>query len=203
LVAGILSAYSTVTDRTGRPELTDSLLRTVLTMRREILGPEHPEYAWTMFNFADHLVRSGRFAEGAHWAREVLKLRGTTLPETHVAVGTALLVLGRALGRLDSLDAAEVAIREGLALRRQNFPAGHWLLASTESMLGEHLVLAGKYRQAESLLVRSERLLVELRGEESQVVNDARRRLIELYTAWKKPTEASQWQARFKPSGAS
>ncbi len=47
-------------------------------MRKKLLGPEHPEYAWTMFNYADFLLSHQRYPEAADWSRRVLMLRGNS-----------------------------------------------------------------------------------------------------------------------------
>ena len=195
-LAAILSPYATVLDRAGKAAEADSTFRIVLAMRRKLLGPEHPEYAWTMFNYADLMLAQGRYPEAARWAREVLALRGRTLPESHLAVSTSMSVLGRALGAMDSLAEGERWLRESLALRRRTLPEGHWIIASSESILGAHLALAGRFAQAESLLVPAERTLMEIRGDGAPVVKDARTRLVALYTAWGRPVEAARWQQR-------
>lgn len=200
-LAALLSPYAVVLEAAGKTAAADSVYREVLAMRRKLLGPEHPEYAWTMFNYADNLRLRGRYAESVAWARQVLALRGTSLPETHMAISTALGVLGRSLDRMDSLEAGGRALRESLRLRRAALPPGHWLIVSSESILGEHLALAGRYREAEAMLLRAEQELVKLRGEDASVVKDARARLVELYTRWGRPDDAARWQASIKARG--
>ncbi len=195
-LAAMLSPYATILERAGKVAESDSTFLAVLAMRRKLLGPEHPEYAWTMFNYADFLLGQRRYAEAARWSREVLALRGKTLPETHMAVSTAMGVLGRALGPMGSLEAAERWLRESLELRRKTLPDGHWAVASSESILGAHLALASRFGEAEALLLPAERKLVEIRGDDAPVVQDARARIVALYTAWGKPAEAARWQAR-------
>jgi tetratricopeptide (TPR) repeat protein len=166
----------------------------VLRIRRQVLGEEHPDYAWSMFNYADFLVKEARYPEAADWSRRVLALRGKTLDDPHPAVSTAIQVLGRALAGLDSLEQAEALLRESLALRREHFPPGHWIIASSVSHLGAIVARAGRFAEAESLLVASERELLALRGPQAQPVKDARKRLVDLYVAWGKPEEAEKWR---------
>ena len=87
-----------------------------------------------------------------------------------------------------------------LADKRATLPPGHFLIASSESILGEHLVLEHRYREAETLLLRSERSLVASRGEHAPIVGDARSRLVKLYEAWGKPGEAARWKGMLTPS---
>ena len=90
-------------------------------------------------------------------------------------------------------------MRESLAIRRRNYPAGHFLISSAESILGEHLAIAGKFDQAEPMLLASEKALVASRGESTQIVKDARGRIARMYEAWGKPDEATRWKAMLNP----
>ncbi|MBK7593870.1 MAG: serine/threonine protein kinase [Gemmatimonadetes bacterium] len=196
MVAAILSPLATVQEYAGNIRGADSTYRLALAMREKLLGPTHPDYAWTMFNYADHLGRVGRYSESTVWARKVLALRGTTLQDNHPAVATAMRVLGNSLAHLDSLPEAERWLRASWQLRAATLPAGHYLTASSESYLGDFLVRAGRYPEAERRLLASEKALVAARGEDSEIVQEARTRLVGLYTAWKKPAEAARWQAK-------
>jgi hypothetical protein len=195
-----MSPYAAVLDRANKPGKADSVYRETLEMRRKLLGADHPEYAWTMFSYADFLLGNKRFADAAKWCREVLKLRGKTLPDTHMAVSTAMSVLGRSLDGLDSLAAGEYWLRESLRLRRETLPENHWLILSSESILGAHMVAARRFDEAAALLLPAERKLVEARGEEAPVVNDVRKRIVTLYKAWGKNDEAADWEAKLSGS---
>ncbi len=153
-----------------------------------------------MFNLADHLLRRGQWAEAADLSRRVLALRGTSIEDTHPAIAVSMQYLGRALGHLDSLPAGERWLRESLALRTKVLPPGHWLLASSESALGEHLVLARRFPDAERVLLGAETKLVASLGEKSPTVRDARGRIVSLYVAWGKEREAEKWRASLAPS---
>jgi hypothetical protein len=179
-------------------EKADSTYRLALALKKQLLGEEHPDYAWTMFNYADQLLLMGNNAGAAEWSRKVLALRGKTLQDEHPAIATSMSVLGRALGRMDSLPAGERWLRESLAVRTKVYPAGHFLIASSESILGEHLTLAGKFEQAEALLVGAEKALVASRGESAPIVKDARTRLVKLYEKWDRPNEAAEWRGKLK-----
>jgi len=202
LVAAVLSPLATVQERAGEIERADSTFRATLAMREQLLGPEHPDYAWTMFSYADHLLLMGRNAEAAEWSRKVLALRGRSLSDAHPAVATAMSVLGRALGRMDSLAAGERWLRESWRLRKENLPEGHFLIASSQSILGAHLVLARRFLEAERNLLEGEAALVEARGESAPIIQDARKRLVQLYEAWLKPDEAATWRSRLQVSAS-
>jgi hypothetical protein len=108
----------------------------------------------------------------------------------------AMGLLGRALGPLGRHEEAERWLRESLALRTRTLPAGHWALASSRSALGAHLVLAGRFGEAEPMLLEAEQTLAAALGDRAPIVADARRRLVDLYVAAGRPAEAEAWRKR-------
>ena len=199
-VADRLSPYASALWFAGQRERSLGVYEEALELRRKTQGPEHPDYAFTLANYADSLVVLGQFDRAVPMAREVLALRGKTLDDTHPMVAFAMSLLGRALGPLGRLDEAERLIRDSYALRQRTLPRGHWLLASSRSTLGAHLVLARRFDEAEVLLVPAERALTEALGEGAPTVADARRRLVDLYTAWQRPADAESWRAKLPPA---
>ena len=198
-VADRLSPYATALWYAGQRDQALRAYEEALRIRRRTHGPEHPDYAWTLANYADSLIWLGQYAKAEPLAREVLALRGKTLSDTHPMVPFAMALLGRALGPLGRLDEAERWLRESLELRMRTVPPGHWLIASSRSTLGAHLILAGRLAEAEPMLLEAEKALTTALGDQAPVVADARRRLVDLYVAAKRPSEAEAWRKRLPP----
>jgi serine/threonine-protein kinase len=195
-VAEMLSPYASALWFVGERERSLGVYEESLRIRRTLHGPTHPGYAQTLANYADSLVTLGRHAQAEPLVREVLALRGTTLDDSHPMVAFSMQLLGRILGPLGRLEEGERWLRESLALRTRVMPPGHWTLASSRSALGEHMVLARRFAEAESLLLGAEAELVAALGDASPIVEPTRRRLVALYTAWERPEDAQKWQAR-------
>lgn len=199
-VADRLSPYASALWFAGERERALGVYEEALTIRRATQGAEHPDYAFTLANYADSLVVLGQYARAVPMAREVLALRGKTLADTHPMVAFSMALLGRALGPLGQLEEGERWLRESYALRQRTVPAGHWLLASSRSTIGGHLVLAKRFREAESLLLAAERDLSQALGDKAPAVGETRRRLVALYTAWQRPGDAQAWQGKVAPA---
>ena len=122
------------------------------------------------------------------------------MTDEHPLIAAAMNVLGRSLDMLDSLDAGERWLRESLAVRKKNYPPGHFLIASSEGVLGAHLALRGQYPRAEAILLDSERKLVAARGDGAPIVKDARDRLVAMYERWGKPDSVKVWKERIAKS---
>lgn len=195
-VADRLSPYASALWYAGdRPRSLDAYQQ-ALDLRRTTQGPEHPDYAYTLGNYADSLVVMGQYERVLPMARELLALRGKTLDDAHPMVAYAMSLLGRSLGPLGQLAEGERWLRASYALRRRTLPAGHWLLASSQSTLGAHMTLAKRYREAEALLLPAERALTAALGDSGPVAIEARRRLVDLYTAWNRPADAQAWRVK-------
>ena len=201
-VANVLNALATALDLQGKNAPADSAYRETLAMRRQLLGEDHPDYTFTAFNYSMFAFDQGRYAEAADYSRKILALRGTKLPDSHPSVAAALQTLGRCLDKLGDTDGGGKAIEESLALRRKNLPATSWLIASSESVLGEHRTLTKSYPDAEHLLLHAEEKLMKTFGAESQRTVANRKRLVQLYDAWGRPAQAADWQSRLPKAKA-
>ena len=80
----------------------------------------------------------------------------------------------------------EPIFRESLELRRKTLPADHWLIANSESILGDCLTRLRRFHEAESLLMDGYAKLKAKFGEEHSRTRDAAERITRLYKAWNK-----------------
>ena len=195
-VASALNALAGVLDLEGKVAPADSAFVETLAMRKEVLGPEHPEYMVTLFNYSFAVFDQKRYADAADISRQILALRGKTLPESHSAIAGALQTLGRSLDRLGDTTGGEAALLESLALRRKYLGADSWLAASSEGMLGEHYMYIKHYPTAEEMLLHAQGLYVRALGEANPRTQANTRRLVALYEAWGWPAKAAEYKAK-------
>lgn len=195
-VADALGALATALDLQGKNEEAESAYLETLELRLRLLGPEHPQYTFTLFNFAGFIFDRGRYEEAAALSREILALRGRVLPDNHPAVAHALQTLGRCLDQLDDHAGARAALSESLELRQQHAPPGGWLIASSESVLGEHYMIAGELERAEALMLGADEVMSRLLGADSPRTLVNVERLVVLYDRWNRPVDADRYRAR-------
>ena len=79
-------------------------------------------------------------------------------------------------------------------MRRQALPPGHWLIASSESVLGACLTAERRFPEAEALLLQARAGLESSRGHDHERTVEARQRLVALYEAWGRPDRAAAWR---------
>jgi tetratricopeptide (TPR) repeat protein len=167
----------------------------VLAQRERLLGREHPDYAATLMNYAGFEFDRGRYELAADLSRQLLTLRGGTLPESHSSIAMALQTLGRCLDGLGQHDEAGRNLEESLALRQRYLGDDSWLVGSSKGLLGEHFTLIGDFRRAEGVLLEAEKILDESLGSDHARSVQNQRRLLALYEAWPRPERAAQVRA--------
>ncbi len=194
-VAEALNGLAGALDLQGKNVAAESMYVATLAMRKTVLGDTHPDYLFTLFNYAGLIFEEGRYREAAADARWIIALSGTSIPESHPAIAAAYQVLGRSLDRLSDPAGAERALIESLDLRRKYNPPGSWLIASSDAYLGEHYTGVGRYARAESLLVEAHGVMVREFGVTGRHTQDTIRRLVALYEAWGRPADAARYRA--------
>ena len=124
-------------------------------MRRQILGADHPDVAWSLYNLAYVLLERNEQDEADEYLRQAFAMRGRNLPDGHPVVSSCFLLLGRSCMKRALMDDARSAFEKCLELRLKTLPADHWLIATTRSFLGECLVRSGERDGGLRLLRRS------------------------------------------------
>ena len=128
--------------------------------------------------------------------RASLALR-RSLPESDLRAVTDTLeqLTNLLLARRDYV-AAESVLRQSIDAWREARGEGHWQIADLESRLGACLTRLGRYEEAEPLLVQRYAELEDVLGTTDIHTRKALDRIVSLYKAWGKPSQAAEWRAR-------
>jgi eukaryotic-like serine/threonine-protein kinase len=192
-VASALNALAFAVQSQQRTAEAESLYRAALGIRETSLGSSHPETARTHMNLGWLLYDSRRYADAVSEAALVLALR-QQLGDDHPAVGSTLILRGQSLLALDRLEEAEATLRDALTIRERSLPRGHWLIAASQSALGDALARRARYVEAERMLLGALAVLQKERGDDFDLTQLARQRLAGLYRRWGKPAEAARYR---------
>jgi tetratricopeptide (TPR) repeat protein len=144
----------------------------------------------TTYDRANQFAKSeGLYREFADEARQQF---GADNPRT----ARTLAQLGSNLLQQKKYSDAESVLRESLAIREKKEP-DIWTTFSTKSMLGGALLGQNKYADAELLLLQGyqgmkQRQAISPEGKIRQT--EALERLVQLYDAWGKEDEATNWR---------
>jgi hypothetical protein len=112
--------------------------------------------------------------------------------------GAALITQSESLIDEGRFSQAAGVLRGCLAMRQKTLPDGHRLIADTLSRLGDAIARDGGFDEAEPLLLEG---YAELEGNPRATVESKRQaieRIVDLYEAWEKPEQASEWRGRLE-----
>ena len=171
-----LSNLANVLHSLGRRDDARDAYARALALRLELLGDDHPDLTFTEINYSQLLGEIGEVGQALAMASRAVR-RVDAYPPTHPLVAAAILARGVAHLGMGDAAAAERDVRDALTRRRQALPQGHWLIANTESLLGECLLAQGRTAEARPLLESSYEKLLADRGPDHERTRDARRRL--------------------------
>lgn len=123
--ARLLGVLGSVYRSLGTYEESRSLLEDALALRREELGPEHPELAEPLSELGETLRQAGDYERSEALARQGLAMRRAALDPTDPLLAESLTHLGHVLLDRLKLDDAEAAYREALSIRRAEHADPH------------------------------------------------------------------------------
>ena len=171
--------------------------------QRALVGSKKfPELQWVEPHLAECLRDLGRQDEAISLLKSLVVEARETLPANSPKLASRLARLGWlfiAL-KLDALDEAELARREGLSIREQIEP-DVWTTFSSRASLGAVLLKREKFAEAEPLLVSGYEGMEQRANsipENARVgrLRDSLESLVELYRVWDKPDQAAPWQQK-------
>jgi serine/threonine protein kinase/Tfp pilus assembly protein PilF len=172
----------------------EPLFRESLAMYRRLTGGEDVEVAITMNNLALLLGEKGQYDEAEQLFRKALAMNRRILGENHPIVATFVNNLATLLKRKGDFNGAESLYRQAIDAERKVFPEDHWEVATIKSLLGGCLTAERRYREAEPLVLESYPIIESQFGDSHERTRVALRRIVDLYSAWGKPTEASRYK---------
>lgn len=191
----------------GRASESEALFRRAYDDGRASLNPAHEVRMKSTSNLIDALLALDRPGEAVPLCRELIDIRRGLDPAEPGLVAQTLEQLGSAHFQQAEFADARDAWRECVRLRA-GISDDHWLTHRARSELGSALAAMMQFDEAEPLLLDSHRALDAQRDSIPEVagadcVEDARRRIVDLYVAWGKPRKAEEWRERERaPSSA-
>jgi serine/threonine protein kinase len=171
----------------------EPLLRESLDIHQKVMDGKHLGATWSLIYLADNYYLHGDYRRAREEVDRALEIQRPMLPEGHIDYARSWTVLGKILTRTNDLKGGESYLRRALELRTRALKPGHWRLAETQGALGENLIAQKRYSEAETLLVDSHISLNSSLSARDPRTQEARRRLVTLYEAWKKPEMAARF----------
>jgi serine/threonine-protein kinase len=177
-------------------ELTEAerVLREAETLYRKLFDANFVAIYDNVRLQAQVLYLQGRHGEAEAKINQTLENYRRNSSPQYISYATALTVKGLILNKSGRADEAENILRSAVELRNQNLPKEHFMSALTKGALGDVLLNQKRFAEAEPLLLESYETLKLSQATENPRTLSAKRRLVELYTAWNKPEALAKYQ---------
>jgi serine/threonine-protein kinase len=192
------SQYASTLVNIHRPAEAEAVLRDSIARQTRVLGAEHKDTLLSRWLLADDLIELHRDAEAAQVAREAaMKLEPLLGADNHYTLA-AWQTYGMAACNSGQVSAGLDATRRVEAARRRTLPPGDRLLHFAVLGTGLCLYRAGRYREAEPVLLQAASGLEAARGPSYRRTQDAYRILRNLYLAMGRPDDAQRINANIR-----
>ncbi len=180
----------------GRWAEAESSYLAVLADRRRVAGPGRPDmYVLRTVGFLARLyAKQERWPDAARYLAELILAEK---PGPGRTIDNIAPPLATALDQATAPAGAGAVLREAHEVVKMRMWKGDWLTAEVGSRYGDCLRRQGEYAEAEPILLAAAAEIDKAVGVPPRGVAAARRRMIDLYTAWGKPAEAAKWQKAF------
>ncbi|MEE9294954.1 MAG: tetratricopeptide repeat protein [Phycisphaerae bacterium] len=152
------------------------------------------EEPWIEARIMHATLTVGRYKLGALIQFEETVTRPRQPGETK-QLAQSLIALARLKISRGDASAAEMLVRECLEIREKALGKDHWTTGIAQSVLGECLIVMGRYDGAEPLLLEAHPIIKEGLGEDDDRTRAALERIVQLYQAWGKPEKAEEYGA--------
>jgi len=172
----------------------ESLIEEGTRLYAKTMGDDHPNVAFGLTLLAYAYYYEGRYDRAEQEARKAFAIAEKLPKASHVYTGAAV-VLGRVLNRTGRSLAAESLLRDAVTNHEATIPRRSTTMAYTLlGSLGECLTTQKRYADAEPLLKESYETLAALQVPTSPMLEEARQRLVSLYSDWGKPHAADSYR---------
>jgi len=180
----------------------ERLLTQVAQVQQRLLGAEHPDTLTTMSELAQLCQDQGKYGEADPLSAKVLEVRSRVLGEGHPDTVSALVSLGQVrLGQRRYAE-AESLLREALSAQEKNGPDA-WQAYNIQSLLGACLAAQARFAEAELLSVAAyhglQQRQIAIPHDSRWALDQAAERIVQLYSAWGRPQQASEWSRKLAP----
>jgi tetratricopeptide (TPR) repeat protein/DNA-binding XRE family transcriptional regulator len=173
----------------GRYTEAEPLALKALSLREQILGPDHPDVATSLNYLAVLFRRQGKYVQAEPLLQRTLSIREQVLGFDHPEVARVLNNLAVLCWEQGKYAEAEPFHQRALSVREQSLGPGHPLVASTLNNLAEIYIEHGKDAEAESLMRRALRILEQSLGPSHPLVASTLNGLANLSRAQSKYAE--------------
>jgi hypothetical protein len=192
----IETAYANTLATLRRSAAAEPLFRQVIAAQTRVLGPEHKHTLLAKLALVADLLDQDRDAEAAELALPVARSLESLLGKDNLYALSAWHQYGLAACGSHQEDQGLAALRRVVADRQRVYPAGSWVIYSSQLGIGVCQFRLHRYAESESTLLSAVAGLETARGAGFNRTQDGYRSLRDLYAAMGKADEAARWNTK-------
>jgi eukaryotic-like serine/threonine-protein kinase len=198
-VLNIETAYANTLTTLHRSAEAEPLFRHVIAAQTKLLGPEHKHTLLTRLALVADLIDQHRDAEAAAIGLPVARSFDALLGADNLYAMSAWNQYGSAACGSHQEDQGLEALRRVAAARQRIYPAGTWVIFSSQLGIGVCLFHMRQYAESESSMLAAVAGLEAARGAGFNRTQDGYRALRDLYSTMGKTDDAARWNAKLTP----
>jgi hypothetical protein len=195
----IETAYANTLAALHQNAAAETLFRQIIAAQTSALGPEHKHTLLSKLALVHDLMDQGRDAEAAAMALPAARSLEVLLGADNLYALSAWNLYGTAACGSHQEDQGIAALRRVRDARQRIYPAGNWVIHSTQLSIGVCLYHLRQLGESESTLLAAVSGLETARGPSFNRTQDGYRALRDLYTALGKTDAAALWNSKIPP----
>ncbi|MFN7920584.1 MAG: protein kinase [Bryobacteraceae bacterium] len=171
----------------------EASVREAIAQSQKLYGPDNESQADALRYLAQIQFARRDYAKSVESSREAVRIgRQRFPPNDTLSLGPAILGLARASCWAGGGRGGEREFEEAFRALRAAFPPGHFRIAAAEAAQAECQVLAGRYAEAERILVTNCEIMKKARHASDRRIGECFATLARLYEATGRPNEAAR-----------
>lgn len=168
--------------------------RRSLKIREKILGINHPDCILGIYNLGCMNYYVDNFDQALTLVDSAIFLWSKIMPADYPLLGSAYYWKAKIFNSKNMPEKALSNLKKSLKIRMTKGNQNKYFIARTECELGRSYMLMGKFKPAESLLLKNLKILEGEAGDNTSQVHEVDKIMVKLYTRFNKPVEAEKYK---------
>jgi len=191
-----MTGLAVVYESEGKYAQAEAFYSQIMEVTRRVHGPEHILTLLALTNLGEVCQEEGKYDSAVRYLIQALVGRRHVLGSKDLDTMRSAADLALTYLSQGKFAESEPLAREALETDRKA-PSDNWDQYRAESLLGASLAGQKKYQEAEPLLLEGYRQLQarkdHIPAPDRPNLDQARKRIVQLYQAWGKPEKAAEW----------
>jgi serine/threonine protein kinase/tetratricopeptide (TPR) repeat protein len=198
--ASVMTLLGRSLNNQGRFNEAAEVLREALGILERVYGQVHPRVASALGELGKIAMQQGKLDEAEADFRRQADIYREVYKGKHYYIGSALANLGGVYVERKQYPRAEQSFREALQIYGETLPGDHLNVAIVRVKLGRALISQHRYTDAEAQSLAGYEILMKQANPPANWLQNARKDLVEEYSALHQPEKAAKMQAELTDS---